>query len=82
MGTHWPISQPRPFQHEGACSDCNHGFTSTLVIAAQKLYYGGYPNQGGAIFITMATQRKSSLQTFIASRNGRLLMYLQSLAMD
>jgi hypothetical protein len=30
--------------------------TSTLVIAAQKLYYGGYPNQGGAIFITMATQ--------------------------
>jgi hypothetical protein len=31
--------------------------TSTLVIAAQKLYYGGYPNQGGAVFITMSTQR-------------------------
>ena len=31
--------------------------TSTLVIAAQKLYYGGYPNAGGAVFITMATQR-------------------------
>jgi chitinase len=34
--------------------------TSTLVIAAQKLYYGGYPNQGGAVFITMATQRTYS----------------------
>ena len=34
--------------------------TSTLVIAAQKLYYGGYPNHGGAVFITMATQRESS----------------------
>jgi len=31
--------------------------TSTLVIAAQKLYYGGYPNAGGAVFITMSTQR-------------------------
>ncbi len=30
---------------------------STLVIAAQKLYYGGYPNQGGAVFITIGTQR-------------------------
>jgi len=29
---------------------------STLVIAAQKLYYGGYPNQGGAVFITIGTQ--------------------------
>ena len=34
--------------------------TSTLVIAAQKLYYGGYPNQGGAVFITMSTQRMCS----------------------
>jgi hypothetical protein len=34
--------------------------TSTLVIAAQKLYYGGYPNVGGAVFITMATQRMCS----------------------
>lgn len=41
-------------------SSASVGATSALVIAAQKLYYGGYPNQGGAIFITMATQRKSS----------------------
>jgi hypothetical protein len=33
---------------------------STLVIAAQKLYYGGYPNQGGAVFITIGTQRMFS----------------------
>ncbi|RDW59135.1 hypothetical protein BP5796_12059 [Coleophoma crateriformis] len=30
--------------------------TSTVVIAAQKLYYGKYPNQGAAVFITLATQ--------------------------
>ena len=55
---------PGPFQHERTCRNCYYGLicfsfsaTSTLVIAAQKLYYGGYPNQGGAIFITMATQR-------------------------
>ena len=41
--------------------------TSTLVIAAQKLYYGGYPNQGGAVFITMATQRMCS--PFVANSN-------------
>ena len=41
-------------------SSASVGATSALVIAAQKLYYGGYPNQGGAIFITMSTQRMCS----------------------
>lgn len=28
---------------------------STLIIAAQRLYYGGYPNQGAAVFITISS---------------------------
>lgn len=30
--------------------------TSTLAIAAQRMYYGGYPNKGASIFITIASQ--------------------------
>ncbi len=30
--------------------------TSTMAIAAQRLYYGGYPNQGAAIFVTISSQ--------------------------
>jgi hypothetical protein len=54
---------PGPFNHKEhaaiviMASSASVGATSALVIAAQKLYYGGYPNQGGAIFITMSTQR-------------------------
>lgn len=29
---------------------------STQAIAAQKLYYGGYPNQGAAVFVTLSSQ--------------------------
>jgi hypothetical protein len=29
---------------------------STQAIAAQKLYYGGYPNQGAAVFLTISSQ--------------------------
>jgi hypothetical protein len=29
---------------------------STEAIAAQKLYYGGYPNQGAAVFVTLSSQ--------------------------
>ncbi len=28
---------------------------STQVLAAQKLYYGGYPNHGAAVFVTMSS---------------------------
>ncbi|RDW63662.1 hypothetical protein BP6252_11207 [Coleophoma cylindrospora] len=37
-------------------SSASTSATSTIVVAAQKLYYGKYPNQGAAVFITMATQ--------------------------
>lgn len=53
---------PGPFNHKEhaaiviMASSASVGATSALVIAAQKLYYGGYPNQAGAIFITMSTQ--------------------------
>ncbi|CZR52285.1 related to peptide transporter [Phialocephala subalpina] len=30
--------------------------TSTLAIAAQRMYYGGYPNKGAAIFVTISSQ--------------------------
>jgi len=29
---------------------------STQAISAQKLYYGGYPNQGAAVFVTISSQ--------------------------
>lgn len=30
--------------------------TSTLAIAAQRMFYGGYPNKGAAIFVTISSQ--------------------------
>lgn len=56
---------PGPFnmkEHAAAvimASSASVSASSTLVLAAQKLYYGGYPNQGGAIFITISTQSMS-----------------------
>jgi hypothetical protein len=37
-------------------SAASNSAVSTLVIAAQKLYYGGYPDKGASIFITIASQ--------------------------
>src|SRR3981189_2195505 len=57
---------PGPFNHKEhaaiviMASSASVSATSTLVVAAQKLFYSGYPNQGGAVFITMATQRMCS----------------------
>lgn len=53
---------PGPFnmKEHAACvimaSSASVSAYSTLVVAAQKLYYDGYPNQGASIFLTMATQ--------------------------
>ncbi|RQM08092.1 hypothetical protein DH86_00000527 [Scytalidium sp. 3C] len=49
--------------------------TSTLVIAAQKLYYGGYPNAGGAVFITMATQLLETLHKDKAGNKKRMKVF-------
>lgn len=57
---------PGPFNHKEhaaiviMASSASVSATSTLVVAAQKLFYSGYPNQGEAVFITMATQRMCS----------------------
>lgn len=61
-GTIGKLLNPGPFnlkEHAAIClmsSAASQSALSTQALAAQQLYYGGYPTAVGGIFITLSTQ--------------------------